>query len=153
MMFKTHLVIGVLLGLVLVSLLNPVYPVLFFGVLVLASLLPDIDTPKSKVGKKVGIVSNILNVTLGHRGLMHSIYLPAVVAIFGVLFGFPLIGYAFAIGYMIHLIADMFTKDGIHLFYPVLNIRGFITTGSIWESFIFFICCGLVILKVLSYLK
>jgi len=151
MMFKTHLVIAALLGLVLISLLNPVYPVLFFGVLVLASVLPDIDTPKSKVGRKAGILSNILNVTLGHRGLMHSIYVPALVAGAGILFGFPLIGYAFAIGYMIHLIADMFTKDGVHLFYPVMNISGFITTGSIWETFILVICSGLLILKVLSY--
>jgi len=151
-MFKTHLVIALLVGIILTEYLNPTYPLLFLGVICLASALPDIDTPRSKVGKKVGFLSNILNLTLGHRGVMHSLYFPVAVFLLGIFLGFPLIAYAFLIGYLIHLLTDAMTKDGIHLFYPFVNIKGgFFATGSIWETLVFFVVVGLIVLKISAY--
>jgi len=130
-MFKTHLLIALLVGIILVELLNPISPLLFLAVLCFAAVIPDIDTPRSKVGKKVGFLSNILNFTLGHRGIMHSLYLPVIVFVLAMTLGFPLIGYAFLFGYVIHLVSDAMTKDGVHFLYPLLHIKGFVTTGGI----------------------
>ncbi len=151
MMFKTHLVIALLVGIILVQWLNPIYPLVFLAVLCFSAALPDIDTPKSKVGKKVGFFSNILNYTLGHRGVMHSLYLPAGFLLLSILLGFPLIGYAFAFGYAIHLLSDMLTKDGVHLLYPFFHVKGFISTGGIWETVVFIVALGLIVLKVSAY--
>ena len=151
MMFKTHVVIALLVGIILIEVLNPVYPLLFLGILCFAAIIPDVDCPQSKVGKKVGFFSKVLSFTLGHRGIMHSLYLPIAFFILAMLIGIPLIGYAFLFGYLIHLITDGLTKDGVHLVYPFFHIRGFISTGGIWETVLFLgVIVGLVF-KVSSF--
>jgi len=151
MMFKTHIVIALLVGILLIEWLNPTLPLLFLAILCIAAALPDIDTPKSKVGKKVGIFSKIINITLGHRGVMHSLYFPAALLVLAILLGFPLIGYAFAFGYTIHLLSDMLTKDGVHLLYPFFHVKGFISTGGIWETIVFLGVIAIIVLKVAAY--
>lgn len=153
MMYKTHLVIALVLGLLIAEWLNPTKPLLFLGILCLASLIPDIDMPKSKIGKRAGIFSKIINITLGHRGVMHSLYIPLVVFVVFLGLGFPLFGFAFLIGYSIHVLSDALTKEGVNLFYPFLSVRGFISTNGIWEKIIFFVLLGVLIWKISSYLS
>tara|TARA_Y100000034_G_C6757243_1_gene337001 strand:- start:371 stop:826 length:456 start_codon:yes stop_codon:yes gene_type:complete len=150
-MFKTHIVVALFIGVLLIELLNPIYPLLFLAVLCLAAAVPDIDAPQSKIGKKVGFFSKIISFTLGHRGVMHSLYFPAAFLLFSIFLGFPLIGYAFAMGYTIHLLTDMLTKDGVHLLYPFFHVKGFISTGGIWETVVFFAVISLLVLKISSY--
>src|ERR1700712_3848689 len=73
MMAKSHVVVGVACWVAAAPLLHvaafdPVYLVLA----VAGSLLPDIDHPKSWVGRRSRPVSTAIAATLGHRGVTHS---------------------------------------------------------------------------------
>lgn len=98
------------------------------------ALAPDIDKPGSKIWDKIpagGILSKIINPIFigGHRHLTHSIigvmlFAFGVKALTNVL---PLgsaasasaIYYSFLIAFCSHLLADMFTKDGVPLLFPL----------------------------------
>jgi len=103
MHFTTHIMAGILLGIVLVALFPLGQPLLFFAVLVLFSVFPDVDTTKSTLGKRVFIVGLLFR----HRGIFHSM----IAALFfsGLVFAVfwhaePAIA-AFA-GYGCHLLLD-----------------------------------------------
>lgn len=127
------------------------------------SWMPDIDHSSSSVsyrtgtGRDRGLLNTLLFDPLrrtmgGHRALTHSVW--AVLAV-GLVFGFqpspasmgwpgltpwPDIGTAFTIGYVMHILADLLTVDGVKLFWPLrkrsirLLPRGLrFSTGSIQE--------------------
>ncbi len=82
MLWRTHLVAGTGLGAMCGMALYPHDPAAaaaFAGMSGAASLLPDIDSPHSKLGRAVRPVSDILNFALGHRGFLHSLLGAAVV--------------------------------------------------------------------------
>ncbi len=90
------------------------------AVAILGALLPDIDHPKSVMGRWVPFLSVPLSKILGHRGLTHSLLALVAAAGLGMVaathwpgFGFPL-----ALGYLSHLLGDFFTGGGIPLLYP-----------------------------------
>lgn len=85
----------------------------------LGSLFPDIDLPKSKVGRKVKPISWIIYKLFGHRGFTHSLLalflLVQLLKYFNIYQSF-IVG--FSIGYLSHLLGDMFTLVGVPLCYP-----------------------------------
>src|SRR3989338_6742276 len=80
MMFRTHLVFGFLFGLLVSSIFNVGNIYLFMLFVLFAAGLPDIDHPKSKYGRRLGIISKAINLVAGHRGIFHSL-------LFALLFG------------------------------------------------------------------
>ena len=100
-----------------------------------ASLLPDIDHPKSHLGKSV--LSKIIRITATHRGWTHSLF---GMIVFCSLFTLILhlikldLSYAvpFALGYLSHLISDSLNPTGVRWFWPSKRKVGIrlITTGS-----------------------
>jgi inner membrane protein len=89
-------------------------------VIVIYSLLPDIDHPNSYATKYTGgLFGTIMYGAFGHRGIFHSI-------LFGVILALPVYGmfesnlpYFVAVGsYTLHLLEDMQTKTPIPLLYP-----------------------------------
>ncbi len=139
MMSKTHFAFGLLVGLFFSGIFGIEDKLLFVSVCVLASLLPDIDIPMSKVGSKVRPLSWLLNLLFGHRGLIHTIFIPLI--IWGILshYGWNLVAAAFFLGYMSHLIIDMLNTKGITFFYPLSKVRinGFVKAGGILEWLLF----------------
>lgn len=132
MMFKTHLVFGILLALVCLELFIVDSPIWFFSFLVFASILPDIDISKSKIGSKVKPLSWTINVLFGHRGIFHGIFMPLLIYIILLIFGFQEIGVAIFIGYVGHLFLDGLSLQGVKWLLPISNFRmkGFIRSGS-----------------------
>ncbi|EMS35964.1 hypothetical protein G653_03947 [Candidatus Liberibacter americanus PW_SP] len=99
-----------------------------WGNVILGSMLsfslPDIDHPKSFISRRFKISSFITSHILTHRGFTHSIL---SVVLFSLLINNCLkeasiinkgLHDSMIIGYISHLIADMFTKSGIQLFWP-----------------------------------
>jgi len=91
-------------------------PVLFLLVL-LGAILPDLDYPYSFIGGLFPSVSKLLFKHFGHRGLLHSIYIP-VTMIFDYFFWHNHYYLVFCIAYTSHIIIDMLTKSGVRLLYP-----------------------------------
>ena len=141
MNFKTHLTFGILLGLVALPFVKGIHWIIFFPIVILGALLPDIDHPQSKFGKKLDIFSKLINSLGGHRGITHSLYpLIALPGLIWYLFGLPC-GIALFIGYFSHLLIDSINPKGVNFLNPLAtwHMRGFIETGSIGEWIVFII--------------
>ena len=145
-MFKTHLAVGALSGLMILKFFHPEPAVIFSFLFLFASILPDIDTAKSFIGHKLWPVSSVLSLFVRHRGFLHSIWLPLLSFSFAAYFGYAMIGAAFALGYLVHILSDSITQEGVPLFTPLFKrrIRGFIKTGGTLEYvFLLFVCIAL----------
>lgn len=132
MMFKTHLVFGFFIGLFLVQFLQPGNPILFMSLIMIATVLPDIDHPDSAIGKNIKIIGFLFE----HRGFFHSIF--ALILAAGAFHYFLksyLLGIAVVAGYGAHLLIDCTTKKGIMPFHPLsrFTIKGFIKTNGMFE--------------------
>ena len=153
MMFKTHLAFALFIGLLIFNYfdLNIYW---FFILLLIGAGFADIDMPKSKFGRKIRPLSNILNFIFGHRKFIHSgLFLLIVGYAFYLFFGDYYI--PFLIGYLSHLVLDSFSKEGINFIYPFrrLEIKGFLKTGSFFEKILFFVFLLLDIFLILIILK
>lgn len=122
MTFPTHELTGVVLSLAYMKFSGDtfLFPLLISS---FSSLLPDIDEPQSRAGRKIPILSWLIKKFLGHRGATHSLFLMFIFTLvfFFILyyFGFPLFwGIYFLIGYLGHLLMDLPSARGIPLFWP-----------------------------------
>jgi len=152
MQAKTHLMFGVIVSIFAVYF----FPKLLFYVpfILLGSLLPDIDHPNSKLGRKIWPISKLLNLIFGHRGFFHSIFFVLLISIpIGIYFGSSF-GFAIALGVFSHLLSDALTVSGVALFYPFFNfkIKGFVKTGSWLENLIYiglYLLAGYIIYRMI----
>jgi inner membrane protein len=134
MMARSHVVVGLATWLATAPLLHvsSVDPV-YVGLAVAGSLLPDVDHPKSWVGRRTRPISTAIASVLGHRGVTHS-----AIAVLGLSSLLLHAGYrwggvvALAVGYLSHLGADMLTPRGLRLAWPLRGTWGFplCRTGS-----------------------
>jgi inner membrane protein len=90
---------------------------------VVSTLLPDIDHPKSILGKMFYPISKALERNYGHRTITHSLLFLVVVSLISFSIEkhfFETSNYSIALFFAIfsHLILDMVTIQGIPLFYP-----------------------------------
>ena len=152
MLYRTHLAFGIIIGIITWSWIGfrQAYSniwglwfggFIFFGLLSIGALLPDIDHPKSKLGNKIPKTSHFFHFVFGHRGFFHSLFFVVILSgILLVLFG-NMISFPFMIGMLSHLFSDCLSTEGINLIYPFhqLSVKGFIETGSIAEFIVFFL--------------
>ncbi|MBW2973354.1 metal-dependent hydrolase [Candidatus Woesearchaeota archaeon] len=151
MMAHTHLAFGLLFGLLSLSFIHPANKYVFLGIAIFSSLLPDLDHPQSKLGRKL-FVSKIFNVFFGHRGFFHAVWIPiAAWLILSLGFGISY-GSAVFVGYFAHLFSDGLTKAGVNLIHPLkqLRMQGFIETGGIAEHLTFFAVVVVSIILIVS---
>ncbi len=137
-MFKTHLALGFLIALFSLSILHPAYPFIFIPLVTILSALPDVDTEKSKFGRKIYPISWCIRIVFGHRGFFHSIFPPVILYFVLKYFHLQFLGLAVVIGYVAHLIGDACTSEGVAFLYPFSKkrISGFMRTGGFAESFV-----------------
>ena len=135
MLFRTHVLFGLLCGTFLIKILNPANSYLFFALLLLGAIFPDIDTPTSKLQKKTGGLLKPIALLFSHRGIFHSLFAAVLLALIPYSLLNHSLGIAFFIGYLSHIVSDGLTKKGVNLFSPIikLELRGPIETGSIAE--------------------
>ena len=121
---------------------------LFFPIVLICALLPDIDSPDSYFGRSK--IWRPLQFIVKHRGVFHSFTFCVLVAI---LFAFvlPIVALPFFLGYGSHLLADSFTQEGINPFWPWKKTsQGPLRTGGSVENGIFI---GFIIMDCLLVLR
>ena len=146
MIARSHVIVGLATWIAAapalhIDALNPIY----LGMVVAGSLLPDIDHPKSWVGRRTRPISTALAAALGHRGITHS-----AIAVIGLVLLLLHAGYrrgsvsALAIGYLSHLGADMLTPKGLRLAWPLQGTWAIplCRTGSDMETVIVMLLVG-----------
>ena len=131
---KTHLSCGIATSLFLCG------DVVSGILLSVGSLLPDIDHKNSLFGKALPFIPKMIK----HRTWTHSL-------LFLILCYF--INVYLCIGCCVHLLLDMMTKRGCHLFYPVnlkfnLPFAKFVKTDGKLEKILFIISILLIIIMI-----
>jgi len=147
MLARTHLVIGAFAMIFFLPHISN--KLIFIPVILIASLLPDIDSAFSTLGKSK--VLRPLQAFTQHRGMLHSFTFCVLVAI---VFAFylPVLAFAFFLGYSLHLLADSWTVDGIRPFWPSnVTVQGKVRVGGFMEEtiFIVFVLLDVVFLVLL----
>lgn len=103
----------------LMTMFPSTYPVELAFILLsftLGSLLPDIDSEKSTIGRYVRPISGIIP----HRTITHTIWVVLFILALGFYFK-SVIVLALGVGYVLHIIEDAFSRQGICWFYPVVG--------------------------------
>jgi inner membrane protein len=137
MLAPTHSIFGIFLTLIVLAIFGVQWSlhwtILLFAVL--GAIIPDIDHPKSVIGKFFFFISAPIERRYGHRTITHSIVGWAICTmLFSIVIGLisflPQISEwgwadlpirwiaAFSISYMSHLILDMFNRRGSQMFWP-----------------------------------
>lgn len=126
-----------------------VYPAIGVVAAIPGSLLPDIDIERSKLGSKHKWLSKHLT----HRGITHTLLLPVIVClIFFLLQSIPIIPsllFGFEIGYLAHILADMFNKKGVPILWPFTKAKlhiACVKTASTPQQVVFIIIWEVVLL-------
>lgn len=145
MRFQTHIATSTACTIALTQVTElSLTPALLIGV-VIGSIAPDIDEPKSKIGRKAPVVSHGVKLVFKHRGFTHT--LAACLLVATLLFYFwtqipvPL-AIGFTLGYLFHVLGDALSSSGVPLLYPFTKRRFMIplySTGGIREHVIFFV--------------
>ncbi len=148
-MFKTHAVFGFLSGILFIPYLASANQVLFMVIVMIGAMLPDIDHPKSKMGRNFKIIGWLFE----HRGFFHSFLMIPVISLLIYYFTnsytylIPL-----GIGYASHLVADAITREGIMPLHPFtrLRLKGFVRTGGAFEYVFLFLIIILAAYKTVN---
>jgi len=144
MLLRTHLALAVLAIVLFVSLVSN--PPLFIFVALIATMLPDIDTGFSTLGKQKKF--RFLQFFVRHRGVIHSFTLCIVISII-LAFFWPVASFGFFLGYGLHLFMDSFTAEGIIPFWPYKKKSAWhFKTGSLLETSLFLVFVLLDIIVV-----
>lgn len=175
----THQAFGWLFGLITFSFLlmieiipnDIVGVVLFFLSVMVGSLLPDIDHPRSKIGSKFPfvLIAYPLYLLFGHRQGTHSPLFVMMIAFisFSTYWLFNDTAYASyllwmaigaTVGTLSHVVGDGFFDGGVPLLYPISKkkYRMFIITcktNSINELLVFAVILGLDILLIYQFVQ
>tara|TARA_Y100000310_G_scaffold26539_1_gene25336 strand:- start:178 stop:627 length:450 start_codon:yes stop_codon:yes gene_type:complete len=133
MLIRTHVAIGVLAIILFLPVVES--PIVFAVMVLVASVLPDIDTPFSGVGKFK--ITKLLQIFTRHRGMIHSLTFCLVVSLLLAMF-IPILAFGFFLGFGLHLISDSFTKMGIQPFWPYpKKAHGVLVSGGMVERGLF----------------
>jgi|SRR3989344_195572 len=133
MLRKTHIAIGLAAGLYFLPLVKN--KMLFIPLVLAATLLPDIDSINSNIGRKRIFMP--IQLFLKHRGPLHS-YTICILISLALAFFYPVFSLPFFLGYSFHLLADSFTINGIKPFWPLKHVsNGKVTTGGLIDKALF----------------
>ena len=150
MLFYTHLLLGVLSFLLFNKFFHGGNQIAFLLLVLLGSLLPDIDESKSKINQWFGVGGKIAGLFSHHRGIFHSLIFTVFLFLLISFLTKTYYAYALALGYLSHLIGDALTPMGVQIFHPFskFKLRGPIRTGKLGEMFIL-IALFAIILKLI----
>ena len=146
--------------------------VIFFSMVALGALLPDIDNAQSTIGHKFGWISKEIQHIAGHRTIFHSLLglllgsllalgLEQLIILLIAQRGFNLpaqlvekshfVFVAVLVGCILHIAADGLTQGGVPLFWPYQKRFGFppnphwrFRTGD-WPEYVIVYSCMLLV--------
>jgi len=144
MMLKTHLTLSLLFAIMFITHVSN--KLVFFAVIMVATIIPDIDTGFSTAGRNVFFKP--LQFFVKHRGILHS-FTFCIIASFVIAYFWPILALPFFLGYGSHLLLDSFTKEGIMPFWPWRKTSSWhIRTGSRVETSLFIV---LIVVDLLMF--
>jgi inner membrane protein len=104
--YKTHIVSSLTAGAGLSIMLNYPFHIGYVIGICFGSLLPDIDEPRSFIGRRSFGLSKYVKQRYGHRGVTHSLFAWMLVSLVFLIYPSFLTG-GISFGYLFHLIGDL----------------------------------------------
>lgn len=101
---------------VLFDTLYPLEMTVFVMAFAFGSMLPDVDSEQSTLGRYTRVISQ----WIPHRTYTHTIWVVIALIIVAFIFTSPLI-MAVVLGYTVHIIQDSFSRQGVCWFYPLIG--------------------------------
>ena len=130
MLMKTHMAIAVFFILLFVNSVSS--KLVFIFIMLIATLIPDLDSGFSTIGNSR--VARIFQIFVTHRGVFHSFTFCIIVSILLAAF-VPVLALPFFFGYSLHLFSDSFTREGIKPFWPWSKTSSWLfRTGGLFET-------------------
>lgn len=130
----THIAMGVYWYLLLERLFQPQDTLMLGLLILLGSLLPDIDLATSTLGKRAKLIGGVFK----HRGFIHTVFLAALFSVFVFALSNDWLYVAgFGGAYFFHLLLDAFTPAGIKPLWFGPKLRGVVRTGKAIDWFLF----------------
>ncbi|WP_317312399.1 metal-dependent hydrolase [Clostridium thermobutyricum] len=129
MIYRTHIATSSCVAIPLLLVTNEFNIVVFSSVIV-GSILPDIDTPKSYISRHIPIIPVLINKKFQHRGIFHTPIFAISILIISIIFKFlnlvglintnmpSLIFLGLSLGYFLHLCGDGLSVTGIRWLMP-----------------------------------
>ncbi len=147
MLYPTHLVLGIIFFLLTYGFFQGGSVIVFFILVMVTCLFPDIDEEHSVINKATGPLGAIIALISKHRGIFHSFFLYFSVFLMVSYVWNNYYAWAILVGYFAHVVGDGMTPMGVTLFYPLYNfkIRGPIRAGSMVEGILLLILIAIVI--------
>jgi len=144
MLLKTHVAFAIFA--IILFFEHVVHPWIFVIAVLIATILPDLDSGFSSFGRH--FIFRPLQFFVKHRGIIHSLTTAILISVLLAVF-WPIVSLGFFVGYSVHVILDSFTREGIQPFWPLKSSSyGFIATGGRIEETLFF---SLVILDIFLF--
>jgi inner membrane protein len=119
MLGKTHIVNSAAISMIPMIIEHPIsysnsYPIYIF-LIILGSIIPDIDEPSSIIGRRVLKTSTLINTIFGHRTITHNLTLVSLIAMYIYYININNSGYIFAFlfGIALHILQDSMTYQGV----------------------------------------
>jgi membrane-bound metal-dependent hydrolase YbcI (DUF457 family) len=120
----THLLFGAICLMITYAATNQRLDPLLFVPALIGSLLPDIDTSTSFIGRLVLPLSHFLERRYGHRQEIHTLWPIALILLTALVFpAQQRYIYALALGYAAHLLLDTLNPEGIAPLLPLTDFH------------------------------
>ncbi len=150
MLYPTHLLLGIIMFLISHQYLSGGNVIIFFLILMVTCLFPDIDEEHSLINRATGPFGTVIAFLTKHRGIFHSLLLYLGLFITVSLIWNNYYAWAILLGYLAHLVGDGITPMGVKIFHPLhdFKIRGPIRAGSTLEGILLIILIVVVINNV-----
>ncbi len=158
MLFNNHLIFSLFCCVIFIKYININYNINLLILVIfclLFSLLPDIDHINSFIGNKFKFISYYILKYFGHRTITHSFIILYLLYLFIFYFKFLYlfnisisIKYGIIIGYLSHILADMFTIRGVNIFWPFNFYFKFPFINLKNKKFEYFICIYLLFFSI-----
>lgn len=128
-----HIAIGLTLGITIAynTHLSPSHYLLCVAATTLGSLLPDVDTPYSYLGRRLKLISYPIYKIFGHRTITHSLLTWTIILFASPIFNhgnisditYSILCVSLYVGILSHLLLDTISTSGVCLLYPLFNAR------------------------------
>lgn len=151
MLRRTHLALGFAAALYFLPHIQD-GRLIFLGVVLLASLLPDIESGFSAV-RRHGLFHLQPTKPIYHKNwILHTysilLITTAIIALY-----YPFLALPFFLGYSLHIFLDSFTPTGIKPFWPLKHkMHGKIVPGSKIDKMLFLIFLGAGVILLFNFI-
>ncbi|GGJ58550.1 inner membrane protein [Anoxybacillus voinovskiensis] len=141
MRYHSHVMVSLCIGAAAAAYTHLPFTASYTAGVVIGSLLPDIDEPKSYVGRRSFGMANKVKEAFGHRGMTHSLVVWGAIAAIVIGESSSPFSLGFVLGYLFHILEDFLSVQGVPLLWPFQTKKyklPLYRTGSIIEKLLFY---------------